>query len=283
MRNTTANIERNGDSSQASVVDVPWMYTSTTGRQRILCNQADFTIENSTYSKTALVDLIRSHPERFTPTVLTRPLLQDALLPTVASILGSAEMAYHRQLDDAYVCAGITQPFRILRSGMTLTSAKVSRYISKSGHDIHWYSRPWTGIEHDLAQELTSDVVPAVADLQHQLDQLIEPYLHAASVIDTTLIATVNAQRAGITSALESLTGKLRSAGKKKHAAIIDRARYVHSMVFPNDVLQERVFPLAMWEAEFGIDALIDLFDDIDKQAIGQHITAGPPSSQEHA
>jgi hypothetical protein len=82
-------------------------------------------------------------------------------------------------------------------------------------------------------------------------------------------------------SAIEALEGKLRSAAKKKHTAALDRARAIQTSVYPLDTLQERVFPLAMWEAEFGVDGLLAMCDELAHHAIGAHVTIQAPAYAE--
>jgi hypothetical protein len=71
---------------------------------------------------------------------------------------------------------------------------------------------------------------------------------------------------------LEVLEGKLRSAAKRKNSVTLDRAHAVHAHVFPSDNLQERVYPLAMWESMLGIDELASLCDTIAANELGTHI-----------
>jgi hypothetical protein len=168
-----------------------------------------------------------------------------------------------------------------MRSGGTLLPSKTWRNISKSGHDTTWFLRPWQEVERDVASELTNDLIPAGDDIRARINETFEPYQGAAQIIDPTLVATVNAQRANMISAVEALEGKLRSAAKKKHTAALDRARAIHTSLYPLDTLQERVYPLAMWEAEFGVEALLAMFDELAHHAIGAHVTIQAPAYAE--
>ncbi|MFN4985555.1 MAG: bacillithiol biosynthesis cysteine-adding enzyme BshC [Ignavibacteria bacterium] len=273
----TAAITRSGGSAQASVADIPWMYTTADGRQRIEKTPYGVSIAAQDYTLGELHEMAGKHPERFTPTVLTRPMIQDAVLPTVVSILGAAELAYHEQLVDAYPRAGILMPALQRRSGLTILTAKSARNIGKSGHAADWYQRPWQQIERDIAAELTTELVPSRDVQQSRIEELFAPYLNAAESIDPTLIATVKAQRSGAESSLDTLEAKLRSAAKKKNAAMLDRAHAIHASVFPLDTLQERIYPLAMWESEFGIAGMLQICGCISPHAIGTHITTQAP------
>lgn len=256
IRTSTREYESRGKHAQATVSDVPWFLLTDAGRQRIEYNDGVYRAGTRTFSHHELVDHAEEHPEFFSPTVLTRPIMQDVVLPNVMSVLGAAELAYHQQLPRAYTLLGITMPVLQQRSGMTLLPPKSERNLAKVNRPIDWFKRPLEEIEHDAAVEFTSDVLPDSSERVHIIRELLAPYREAAATIDPTLLATVQAQQAGIMSSLETLETKLRSAAKKQHATTMERLRTLHTVIYPMNTLQERVYPLASWEAEFGINGL---------------------------
>lgn len=219
-----------------------------------------------------LLERAQTRPQDFSPSVLTRPLIQDALLPTVVSVLGGAELAYHAQLAEAYQACGIEMPVPMLRHGATLLSPKIQRLLAKSETEATSYLHPWSEIERRLAQQLTQDIFPDADATLSAVDSLLAPYSDAASRTDVTLIPSVAAQRASILSSIEALEGKIRSAIKRRNAADLDRARSLHSGLYPQDTLQERVYPLAYWEAQVGADALADALEVFDAVGSGHHL-----------
>lgn len=280
IKTTTMVLQQRGTAQQANVLDVPWMYTNSNGRQRIEKTDMGVSIAGQQLPFDELVNMARSHPERFTPTVLTRPLVQDAILPTAVTVLGAAEMAYHQQIADVYQLLGVGRPVLIARSGGTMINAKTKRNLLKSGHELEWYARPWQTIEKDLSSELASAVLPNRVQQQATIDNTLDSYVEAAQKIDPTLVATVNAQRAGMHATLDMLESKLTSASKKKNAVVVDRAHAIHASVFPHDTKQERVYPLGMWEADFGIDGLIDACDQIGQHEIGATLLFHAPTHE---
>lgn len=256
MRSSTHIYESGGKHAQANISDVPWFLLTKQGRQRIERRGGNYVVGDKTFTHDQLVAHATAHPDEFSPTVLTRPIIQDAVLPNVLSILGRAELAYHQQLPKAYELLGITMPLLQQRTGMTLLPPKAERNLGKVNRTIDWFKCPLEEIEHEAAAEFTKDILPESAGRLEQIDTLLAPYRKAAVAIDPTLVSTVQAQHAGITAALETLEAKLRSAAKKQHATTMERLRGLHSLIYPMNTLQERIYPLAFWEAEFGIDGL---------------------------
>lgn len=256
IRTSTSEYVSGGKHAQASVSEVPWFLLTEQGRQRIERHDGLYTVGAQSFSHAELVAHAELHPEVFSPTVLTRPIIQDAVIPNVLSVLGAAELAYHQQLIRAYALLGITMPRLQQRTGTTLLTPKAERNLGKVNRSVEWFQRPLEEVEHDAALEFTSNVLPESSHQATIVHDLLAPYRDAASTIDPTLIATVKAQQAGIMASLESLEAKLRSAAKKQHATQMDRLRAIHSLIFPMNTLQERVYPLALWEAELGIEGL---------------------------
>jgi bacillithiol synthase len=232
----------------------------------------DLTRRRPDPSEPGLLERAQTRPQEFSPSVLTRPLIQDALLPTVVSVLGGAELAYHAQLAEAYQACGIEMPVPMLRHGATLLSPKIQRLLAKSETDAESYLQPWSEIERRLTQQLTQDVFPDADARQAAVDLLLAPYADAAAGTDVTLLPTVAAQKAGILASIDVIEGKIRSAIKRRNAADLDRARSLHSGLYPQDTLQERVYPLAYWEAQVGTDALADALEVFDAVASGHHL-----------
>lgn len=256
----SAACEHAGIGVQATVPDFGFFVLDDNERRRPQRNES------------GLNERARTSPQDFSPSVLTRPLVQDALFPTVVNVLGGAELSYHAQLAEAYRACGIEQPVPMLRHGATLLTPKVRRLVGKSDMPEESYLRRWSDIERELATELTREMFPERSERDAITASLLDPYRRAAEQTDVTLIPTVEAQRAGVTAALEALEGKIRAAAKRRHAAVVDRARSVHASLMPSDTLQERVYPLAQWEAHAGIEGVITALEVFDAVAPGRHV-----------
>jgi hypothetical protein len=166
-------------------------------------------------------------------------------------------------------------PVPLLRHGATILDGRTERSLRKDQHDVMWYMRTREDFEHALTAEVADLGFPDHARIAAQVDDLVAPYVAAAQQTDTTLVATVNAQAAGIRATLEALEGKLRAAAKKANAASVERLRSTYRAVYPNGGLQERTYPLAMWEARLGIANMLVLVERITAEPLGSHSIVG--------
>lgn len=80
------------------------------------------------WSEAELCDLICQKPEAFSNNVVTRPLMQEYLLPTLAFIAGPGEINYWGELKGAFQVMGYKMPPVIPRLQVTF----LERHIEKS-------------------------------------------------------------------------------------------------------------------------------------------------------
>jgi len=78
-----------------------------------------------------LIDLAAEAPERFSPNVLLRPIMQDYLLPTAAYVGGPSEISYFAQLQPAYDHFQIPMPVIVPRAGITIIERKIGKLFDK--------------------------------------------------------------------------------------------------------------------------------------------------------
>jgi bacillithiol biosynthesis cysteine-adding enzyme BshC len=96
---------------------------------------------------------LEESPESFSTNVVTRPLTQDAILPTVAQLVGPGEAAYFAQVEAVYESFGVFAPVRYPRPRALLIARNVQRTLAK--YDL------------DPLQTIDRDVKALVKHIQH--------------------------------------------------------------------------------------------------------------------
>ncbi|CAN5545909.1 bacillithiol biosynthesis cysteine-adding enzyme BshC [soil metagenome] len=221
---------------------------------------------------------IESQPAKdatFSPGVLARPIVQDAILPTVASVLGAAEIAYHAQLHEVYRWFGVRMPCIVLRHSTTILDTKTERLLQKVGRDASFYMRPWQDVERDIVASMNDGLIPDEASTASHLAALLAPYRSAAATIDATLTGSVESTEAAIRKSTEALQGKMRSALKRVHAEAMDRQRTIAVTVWPNEGPQERVIAVATWMARLGSEKLRSIVEEACTRERTKHTIIG--------
>ena len=97
----------------------------------------EFVIGGETAARKTFAERIdradQAHPERFSPNVLLRPVVEDYLLPTLAYTGGAAETAYFAQAGAVYeALLGRVTPI-VPRFSATVVEPKTQRLLERHG------------------------------------------------------------------------------------------------------------------------------------------------------
>jgi bacillithiol biosynthesis cysteine-adding enzyme BshC len=96
------------------------------GRYRAKGTEHDWTAEE-------LAALALSEPERFSPNVTLRAVVQDYLLPTIAYFGGAAEVAYFAQTAESYRVLGRPATPILHRASLTVVERRTARTLTRYG------------------------------------------------------------------------------------------------------------------------------------------------------
>jgi bacillithiol synthase len=209
--------------------------------------------------------------QHFSPNVFGRVLLQDLLLQPTVSVVGAAEFAYQQQLRDAYSVAGIPKPTVVIRPSGTIVDTKTKRHLEKLVVDPEQATIPFEQLQQLIVHRSALNIVPSIDANAAHLEHMFEPYHKAVASIDKTLIATVEAAVATTRNALYTVEKKMRSAIQRQQQTEMERVSAVHSFLYPNNIRQERVFPMIWWQARIGSEMLRIIVEEIARQDANTH------------
>lgn len=208
--------------------------------------------------------LLEAEPERFSPNVVLRPIVQDALFPTAAYVGGPGEVAYHAQLGGVYDRFGVPRPAMALRASVTLVEARVRRALERLGLALEELTADPEHLHRRLALARSPlDVEGAFARAARALDAVVDALRPVAQGADPTLGRSAEAFRAALHKELAALETKVVRAEKRNHDALreaLDRAR---GHLFPKGRLQERVLSPVYYLAKYGPDLAVRLVDGL--------------------
>lgn len=238
---------------QAAGREINLFYLDEEGRNRIEKNGEDYQIVNTTkqFSKSGMVKELNDHPEKFSPNVILRPVLQETVLPNIAFIGGGGELAYWLELKSVFERSDVAYPVLFLRNSFLMISCKNKSLYEKLGLRIEDL--------FDNEAQLSASWVARHADvqvsLQYELEEL-RSYYHKlqtiSSKVDITLSRHAEALMVKAEDKVKALEKKLLRAEKRKHEASIRQIEKLKLALFPNGSLQERVENIMPWLSVFG-------------------------------
>jgi len=240
-------------------------------REAIKATGDTATIGARTTTLAALAEDAANTPEHFSPNVLLRPLVQDAIFPTICYVAGPNELAYLGQLREVYAHFGIAMPLMYQRATATLVDSATLRFLGK-------YGLPMTALqpqdEKALNGLLQSQLPPTVEHALAGMTSLVAERMGALATvvpqIDPTLEGTVRTTLGKMEHELHTLHNKVIQAAKRKDETLRRQFQHAQALMFPSGHPQEREVGFVWFLNRYG-DALIPrLLEDIPL-GMGQH------------
>jgi len=241
------------------------------GRRAIKKHDGRFLVGEEPFAPDALLSQATERPTSFSPNVLTRPIVQDTIFPTICYVAGPNELAYLGQLRGVYEHFGVPMPLMFPRATATLLDSPAMRFMTK-------YRLPIESLqaqdEAALNELLRSQIPPAVEDsfaqasaaLEREMQQLIA----AIPALDPTLEGAARSTLSRMQHDLQNLHGKMISAAKRRDETLRRQFMHARALAFPGGHAQERTIGFISFLNQYG-PALVDRLDEELPLDLGRH------------
>ncbi len=241
------------------------------GRRPIRIANSHFTIDDQAIDPKVLLAEVSDEPARFSPNVLLRPIVQDALFPTICYVSGPNELAYLGQLRGVYSHFGVPMPLMYPRASATLLDSAAMRFLSR--HEVGFLSlqaQDEAALNHLLESGLPATVEQAYQDTEQALRRGMDALVAAMPLVDATLSGAANSVAGRIEHELESLHGKIIHAAKRRDETLRRQFTRTRAQAFPGGHPQERSTGYVYFLNRYG-PALVDRLLAELPSGMGQH------------
>lgn len=243
--------------SQAYPRDINLFYLADGIRERIERNGDKWVVLNTTveWDEQALIQELEAHPERFSPNVILRGMLQESILPDVAFIGGGAEVAYWLQLKEAFSHYKVFYPVILLRQSALLVDKQAVQLQQKTGLSTTDIFKPLEQLGNEYIAENSTGKWQTTTE-HAAFGELMQQLREKAEGLDPTLGPAAGAALKKIGHQLDVLEKKMLRAEKRKHDTELKRIEKLKALLFPNNSLQERYENFIEYYPAFGHDFL---------------------------
>ena len=236
------------------------------GRDRLMRQDDRFTTRRGkvSHSLAELEQLGAREPERFSPNVLLRPVVESALLPTVAYLGGPGELRYLALTPPVYAQLGVPRQRPLPRWSGVLVEPRVTRVLEKFGVSLEELMQPPGPLEARLIRaQLPPDVLEALASLRAAIDTHYAAVARRAAEIDPTLAKPVQGIRHQALTGTHDIEKKLVQHLKKREETELAQLGRARTAVWPQGKPQERLLTVAPFLARHGPALLTGLLGAI--------------------
>ena len=237
---------------------------SSLGRDRLLIEGSAFRTrrEKEQWSLAALEAVAQNEPELLSPNVLLRPVVEAAILPTIAYVAGPGELRYLPQAEPIYRALDVEPQITLPRWTGQFIERRMARILDKFNICVDDLNLP----EGQLEARILHDQMPAdAADALRQLGETIEGeygrLAEAAGELDAALKKPIVAAKRGALNDLAGVEKRIVRHLKHLNETTVRQLANARASLFPLGKPQERVFNIVPYLVRYGDEFLDGVFD----------------------
>jgi bacillithiol biosynthesis cysteine-adding enzyme BshC len=216
-------------------------------------------------SAAEFADWALREPERFSPNVTLRAVVQDYLLPTIAYYGGAAEIAYFAQTAEVYRVLGRPATPILHRASMTMVEKHTWRSLERYGISLVDF---FAGLDHVVARvveqylgkETSTAFEHTTRTFNDELDRLQEELRR----VDLTLAEALEKGRRKINYQIDGLRTRFNRAHVARDEAVHRQLHHAFDLLYPEKTLQERRINTISMIARHGRYVIDWIYDAID-------------------
>lgn len=188
-----------------------------------------------------LMAIAQDTPEKLSNNVVTRPLMQEMVLPVLAFVGGPGEMAYWATLKPAFQILGLTMPIFAPRLHITLVTRRTQfalQQLDLTVEDV-FQGKDETEREQFITKQTNQEALQQLDEITAMLQ---EQYASLQTQLSPALQRIAKKNTAYHQQQIAYLMKKIQQETMEKHQAKLRQYELVRNELLPNGGLQERVY-----------------------------------------
>jgi bacillithiol biosynthesis cysteine-adding enzyme BshC len=223
------------------------------GRQPIRHRNGEFIVGEQVYSHASLVREAAEQPASFSPNVLLRPIVQDALFPTICYVAGPNELAYLGQLKKVYQHFAVPMPLMAQRASATLVDSAAIKFLTRSQLPLEaLQAQDEAALNALLARQIPAVVEDSLKAASDSIAERMAAVIQAIPAVDPTLEGAAKTTLGRMEHDLDALRGKMIQAAKRRDETLRRQFHRTRALAFPNGHAQEREIGFIWFLNQYG-------------------------------
>jgi bacillithiol biosynthesis cysteine-adding enzyme BshC len=199
------------------------------------------TKDGAAYSADELAATALDTPERFSPNVTLRAVVQDHLLPTIAYYGGAAEIAYFAQTAEVYRVLERPATPILPRSSLTMIERHTGRVLERYGLTLaDFFEGLEPVIKRVVEEHLGASTAKRFAVTEENVNRELDRLRDELKTVDPTLASALDTGRKKIQYQLDGLRTRFVRAQMSRDDAAHRQLQRAADQLYPNKDLQER-------------------------------------------
>ena len=247
LEQRSAELEREGYHAQvlATANSFPLFLHDEEGRRHAVSRVANGKYRakdiDGEYTAEELAAMAAETPERFSPNVTLRAVVQDYLLPTLAYYGGAAEIAYFAQTAEVYRMLERPVTPILPRSSLTMIERHTGRMLEKYDLTLADFFEGLEPVMKRVVEEhLSSDTAKLFAKAEENVNHELDRLRQELESVDPTLASALDTGRKKINYQLDGLRTRFVRTQMNRDEAAHRQLQRALDQLYPQKDLQER-------------------------------------------
>lgn len=240
------------------------MLEGTAGRDRLVRHRAGYQLRRSgeVFSSAGLEEIARREPSRLSPNVLLRPVIESALLPTVAYCAGPGELRYLPLTTPVFDQLRQPRPAAVPRWSGVVVEAPVLRAMERFGVDLEILLDPAADVLGRAAAEaMPAPVAAALRRLRSESERDLGALVELGKGQEEPLSRSIEGSRRRIEFELGRIERRYVRSLKRRHADQLRQLARARAALLPLGRPQERLLSVLDLVGRHG-EPLLDAVKD---------------------
>lgn len=217
------------------------------------------------HSREGLLEIAQNEPDRLSPGVMLRAVVQDYLLPTVAYFGGGAEISYFAQNSVVYetLSRPVTPIFH--RQSFTIVEPRDRKSMEKLGLDFSDLLREQENVTMDWATaNMDTETASVFSSAEESINTELNRIDQRLAMIDPTLLDNLANRRRKMIYHIGAIRKKALMALARKNGDAERQISDLFSAIMPNGHLQERSINVFSFMNKYGPNLIDWIYKAID-------------------
>ncbi len=204
--------------------------------------------------------------DALSPNVLLRPVVERAILPTIAYAAGPAELTYFAQTSAVAHALSAAQPLAVPRWSCTIIEPHVEEILERTGLSAHDLADPHAAETQLARATLPADASSAIARMRSALDEALGALeRHTEGLVPPEVIA---GSARSIAHRLARLERRLAAAMKRRNGNVLRDIGTARGSLYPGGKRQERALNFIPFLARYGPGLLESMLGEATTHAL---------------
>ncbi|GAB2543026.1 bacillithiol biosynthesis cysteine-adding enzyme BshC [Gracilibacillus alcaliphilus] len=217
--------------------------------------------DECSYSQKQLLEIAANQPERLSNNVVTRPLMQEKLFPTLAFFAGPSEAAYWSILKEAFHDVSLKMPPVLPRVSLTILEQKTEKWLDRM--ELEPSAVINNGVQVEKQHWLAAQTQQPITDLTEQFKAVVAkthlPFREIADSLGDDVSQYADKNLRLICYQIDQMANRLEKEFKQKYSTQLQLFDLIDLQLHPQGGLQERIWNLIYFLNYYGMDWLKEL------------------------